>query len=57
MFLNVPPREGNSAEYGSQTVQYTVVVVLSALLEALSVQNDNLTLPLYMWSVLNAVEI
>ncbi|KAG8213069.1 Fph type histidine kinase [Butyriboletus roseoflavus] len=32
--------------------RYGVVAVLSSLLEALSEQNDNLTLPLYMWSIL-----
>ncbi|KAF9000613.1 hypothetical protein BDQ17DRAFT_1426959 [Cyathus striatus] len=31
------------------TVRYTIVISASALLEALSDQNDNLTLPLYMW--------
>ncbi|KAF9048592.1 hypothetical protein BJ165DRAFT_1526030 [Panaeolus papilionaceus] len=34
------------------TVRYVLVVVLSSILEALSDQNDNLTLPLYMWSML-----
>ncbi|OBZ72216.1 hypothetical protein A0H81_07887 [Grifola frondosa] len=33
-------------------VRYTAVAALSAGLEAFSVQNDNLTLPLYMWSML-----
>lgn len=37
---------------GTQTVRYLTGVVVSALLEALSNQNDNLTLPLYMWSAL-----
>ncbi|KIY51824.1 hypothetical protein FISHEDRAFT_36430 [Fistulina hepatica ATCC 64428] len=32
------------------TFRYGSVVALSAVLEALSDQNDNLTLPLYMWS-------
>ncbi|PPR02605.1 hypothetical protein CVT24_002176 [Panaeolus cyanescens] len=32
------------------SVRYVIVVVLSGLLEALSDQNDNLTLPLYMWT-------
>jgi dolichol kinase len=40
-----------------QTMRYTMAVVLSSLLEALSVQNDNLTLPLYMWSVLSAIDV
>jgi len=35
-----------------QTIRYLSVVVISAVLEALSDQNDNLTLPLYMWSML-----
>ncbi|KAF4597454.1 hypothetical protein EYR40_007913 [Pleurotus pulmonarius] len=34
------------------TVQYTATVAISSVLEALSVQNDNLTLPLFMWSIL-----
>jgi dolichol kinase len=32
-------------------IRYTVVVMASAMLEALSMQNDNLFLPLYMWSL------
>lgn len=38
-------------------VRYSVVAVLSSALEALSEQNDNLTLPLYMWSMLVVVEV
>ncbi|KAG2058490.1 hypothetical protein BDR06DRAFT_980357 [Suillus hirtellus] len=34
------------------TLRYSIVVSLSCALEALSDQNDNLTLPLYMWSLL-----
>ena len=30
---------------------------MSAVLEALSDQNDNLTLPLYMWSMLTIVDV
>jgi len=33
-------------------VRYTVAVSLSAVLEAVSMQNDNLTLPLYLWCLL-----
>ncbi|KIM84287.1 hypothetical protein PILCRDRAFT_87687 [Piloderma croceum F 1598] len=33
-------------------MRYMVVVAFSSVLEALSDQNDNLTLPLYMWSML-----
>ncbi|GJE94508.1 dolichol kinase sec59 [Phanerochaete sordida] len=33
-------------------VRYGAVAVLASVLEAFSVQNDNLTLPLYMWSML-----
>jgi dolichol kinase len=32
--------------------RYAGAVMMAAVLEALSVQNDNLTVPLYMWSVL-----
>jgi dolichol kinase len=35
-----------------QMVRYTGAVGMAAMLEALSGQNDNLTLPLYLWSVL-----
>jgi len=38
------------------TMRYSLGVAVSALLEALSDQNDNLTLPLYMWSVLVLVD-
>ena len=41
-----------STEIVLQTLRYGAVVALSAVLEALSDQNDNLTLPLFMWSVL-----
>jgi dolichol kinase len=41
-----------STESMLQTLRYVAVVALSAVLEALSDQNDNLTLPLFMWSVL-----
>ncbi|KAL1747123.1 hypothetical protein HDZ31DRAFT_32587 [Schizophyllum fasciatum] len=34
------------------TARYAAIAAISAVLEALSDQNDNLTLPLYMWSLL-----
>lgn len=34
-----------------QVPRFVVVAVLAGLLEAFSVQNDNLTLPLYMWAM------
>src|SRR5260221_14646547 len=37
---------------GRQRMGYIGGLVVSGLLEALSEQNDNLTLPLFMWSVL-----
>jgi len=37
---------------GRQRVGYIGGLIASGLLEALSEQNDNLTLPLFMWSVL-----
>lgn len=40
-----------------QTVRYTLIVVLSSVLEALSDQNDNLTLPLFMWSLLTIADV
>ncbi len=36
----------------SQVGRYAVVGALAAALEAFSVQNDNVTLPLYMWAML-----
>lgn len=38
-------------------IRYAVVAALSSVLEAFSVQNDNLTLPLYMWSMLAVVDV
>ncbi|KAF8207184.1 hypothetical protein K438DRAFT_1755875 [Mycena galopus ATCC 62051] len=39
------------------TPLYVLVVALAAVLEALSDQNDNLTLPLYTWSALTLVAV
>ncbi|KAF8896215.1 hypothetical protein BD779DRAFT_1608537 [Infundibulicybe gibba] len=39
------------------TTRYSMVVVVSSVLEALSDQNDNLTLPLYMWSMLALADV
>ena len=36
----------------AQIAKYALVVGLSSLLEAFSVQNDNLIVPMYMWSML-----
>ncbi|CAL1716843.1 unnamed protein product [Somion occarium] len=38
-------------------IRYTVVAGLASILEAFSTQNDNLTLPLYMWSMLAVVDV
>ena len=38
-------------------MRYGAVAVLASVLEAFSVQNDNLTLPLYMWSMLAFVDV
>ncbi|KAI0784170.1 hypothetical protein C8Q75DRAFT_724975 [Abortiporus biennis] len=38
-------------------IRYGVIAALASLLEAFSVQNDNLTLPLYMWSMLTVVDV
>lgn len=35
-----------------QTPLYVLATFLSGMLEAFSLQNDNLTLPLYLWAVL-----
>lgn len=37
--------------YNLQILRYAFVIFLSSLLEAFSDQNDNLTLPLFMWSM------
>jgi len=37
--------------------RYIVAAIASAMLEALSMQNDNLTLPLYMWSLLVLADV
>ncbi|EED84276.1 hypothetical histidine kinase [Postia placenta Mad-698-R] len=37
--------------------KYAVVAVLASVLEAFSVQNDNVILPLYMWSMLVFAEV
>jgi hypothetical protein len=42
--------------YLGQIVRYATVATLASVLEAFSVQNDNLTLPLYMWSMLAFAE-
>ena len=34
------------------TIRYTAAISMAATLEALSVQNDNLTIPWYAWSML-----
>jgi dolichol kinase len=47
----------SNATLKPQTLRYSIVVTLSCALEALSDQNDNLTLPLYMWSLLVAVDV
>ncbi|RDB26086.1 Dolichol kinase sec59 [Hypsizygus marmoreus] len=42
---------------GFSTIRYIVVVGISSVLEALSDQNDNLTLPLFMWSMLVLADV
>ena len=54
MFDFIPGTAGGLISW-IQTIRYLSVVVVSAVLEALSDQNDNLTLPLYMWSMLVTV--
>ncbi|KAJ7650666.1 hypothetical protein FB45DRAFT_986576 [Roridomyces roridus] len=39
------------------TVRYVLVIMLAAVLEALSDQNDNLTLPLFTWSALVLADV
>lgn len=38
-------------------MRYTLVVAIASLLEALSDQNDNLTLPLYLWAALVLADV
>ena len=47
----------NQNDFTPQIIRYAVVAMLSSALEAFSVQNDNLTLPLYMWSMLAVVDV
>jgi len=42
---------------GFSTARYGAVAVLCAVLEAWSAQNDNLTLPLYMWTMLALADV
>lgn len=37
--------------------RYLLAVTLSALFEAASAQNDNLVIPLYMWSVIALLNV
>jgi dolichol kinase len=41
----------------AQIGKCVLVAGLCALLEAWSVQNDNLTLPLYMWTMLSLIDV
>ena len=41
----------------SQIRGFVTVAVLAGLLEAFSVQNDNLTLPLYMWAMVVLLDV
>jgi len=40
-----------------QLPRYVLGVTLAALLEAASAQNDNLVIPLYLWSVLSLLSV
>ncbi len=40
-----------------QVPRFVVVAGLAGLLEAFSVQNDNLTLPLYMWAMVVLADV
>lgn len=40
-----------------KTLPYSVAVCIAAALEAFSVQNDNLTLPLFLWSLLVLMDV
>ena len=45
------------ADHKVQIVRYGAAAAMSSILEAFSVQNDNLTLPLYMWSMLALADL
>ena len=51
----LPVRVINS--WKPQIIRYGAAAAVSSVLEAFSVQNDNLTLPLYMWSMLALVDV
>lgn len=54
-FSFLPVRMINS--WKPQIIRYGAAAVVASVLEAFSVQNDNLTLPLYMWSMLALVDV
>lgn len=40
-----------------QMPRYLLAVTLSGLFEAASAQNDNLVIPLYMWSIVALLDV
>ena len=40
-----------------QVVKYTIAVTLGSVLEGVSGQNDNVVLPVYVWSVLALMDV
>ena len=53
-------QEGTDAmagRLGLQMARFGMAAGLAGLLEAFSVQNDNLTLPLYMWAMLVLLDV
>lgn len=40
-----------------QLTRYTIATILSGLLEACSMQNDNLVIPIYMWSLVTLIGV
>lgn len=53
----LPDRTAKLILVSLQTSRYALGACLGAALEAFSMQNDNLTLPLYMWTMLVFVGI
>lgn len=39
------------------TARYTLAISIGAMLEALSVQNDNLTMPWFVWSLIVLMDV
>lgn len=55
-FLSFLPQD-LANDVRSQLTRYTIATILAALLEAASKQNDNLIIPIYMWSMVTLLDV